>query len=101
VVNTNEINAFTAQAEAMANEPLSKASFLTGFSAAFLPWLILSCSADERLRVPSDYGCGGLRCVHLLSGATVRLLCRHSCSSWLDDSAQRDGEHHLGSHDDA
>jgi hypothetical protein len=38
VVNTNEINAFTAQAEAMANEPLSKASFLTGFSAAFLPW---------------------------------------------------------------
>ena len=101
VVNTNEINAFTAQAEAMANEPLSKASFLTGFSAAFLPWLILSCSADERLRVPSDYGCGGLRCVHLLSGATVRLLCRHSCSSWLDDSAQRDGEHRLGSHDDA
>jgi hypothetical protein len=57
VVNTNEINAFTAQAEAMANEPLSKASFLTGFSAAILPWLILSCSADERVRVPSDYGC--------------------------------------------
>jgi hypothetical protein len=46
VVNTNEINAFTAQAEAMANEPLSKASFITGIIAPVGAMIMVSMVAN-------------------------------------------------------